>query len=129
MAETHVRVEEIYHEKMKQICKKRGIKIKEVYDEAISEYIKKYNQEEIIQDSGIENLINERIAKLDKHLSSMLARTGIDTSMTLMGILVLLEKLLKVDRKKLEFELRRQGVNYFTSAVKEDKEKKKEIIK
>ena len=45
--------------------------------------------------------------------------------MALMGVIVLLEKLLKLDRKDIQNELRKQGVTYFSTATKEDKNNKK----
>ena len=45
--------------------------------------------------------------------------------MGLMGDIVLLEKLLKLNRSDIQKELRKQGAIYFSTAVKEDKEEKK----
>lgn len=125
MSDTHFRVSQSDHEKMKELSVKNGTNIREEYDKAIRDHIKYSTQEGLIRDSNIEVIINERVTKLDNHLASMLGRTGMDVSMTLMGMIILLEKLLKLDRKIIQDELRKQGARYFSTAIKEDKEKKK----
>lgn len=124
MSDTHVRVNDAIHEKMKEISKKEDRHITEQYDIALRYFIKNYEKNQLIQDSGMEIYINERISKAENHLSSMIARTGMDTSMVLMGLIVLLEKLLKVDEKDIMYDLRNEGAKYFTTAIQHDKESK-----
>ena len=71
--------------------------------------------------SKTEDLINKSVERL----ASLEARVGIDNSMTLMGVIVLLEKLLKLKKEDIQNELRKQGVTYFSTATKEDKNNKK----
>ena len=120
------------HEKVKAIAGKRNVSIKEIYEEALTRYIEAEAQEEILRETHIEEIVNNRISKTEdlinksvERLASLEARVGIDNSMALMGVIVLLEKLLKLDRKDIQNELRKQGVTYFSTATKEDKNNKK----
>lgn len=124
MAYTRVLIDEELHKKMKELAgPEKGAIINE-YREAIKKHIEAKTQKNIIQDSGLDIYLNERLNKMDNHLGSMLGRTGIDVSMTLMGVIILLEKLTKVDREKIQYELRKLGAKYFTTAIKEDKSNK-----
>lgn len=131
MADTQVRMANHIHEKVKSIAAKRNITIKEVYEEAMNRYIKDESQEELLRETDIERIMNNRIVKTEElinksveRLASLEARVGIDNSMTLMGVIVLLEKLLKLKREDIQNELRKQGVTYFSTATKEDKNNK-----
>lgn len=132
MADTQVRMANHIHEKVKSIAGKRNVSIKEIYEEALTRYIEAEAQEEILRETHIEEILNNRISKTEdlinksvERLASLEARVGIDNSMTLMGVIVLLEKLLKLDRKDIQNELRKQGVTYFSTATKEEKNNKK----
>lgn len=132
MADTQVRMSNHIHEKVKSIAGKRNVSIKEIYEEALTRYIEAEAQEEILRETHIEEILNNRISKTEdlinksvERLASLEARVGIDNSMALMGVIVLLEKLLKLDRKDIQNELRKQGVTYFSTATKEDKNNKK----
>lgn len=132
MADTQVRMANHIHEKVKAIAGKRNVSIKEIYEEALTRYIESEAQEEILRETHIEEILNNRISKTEdlinksvERLASLEARVGIDNSMALMGVIVLLEKLLKLDRKDIQNELRKQGVTYFSTATKEDKNNKK----
>ena len=132
MADTQVRMSNHIHEKVKAIAGKRNVSIKEIYEEALTRYIEAEAQEEILRETHIEEILNNRISKTEdlinksvERLASLEARVGIDNSMALMGVIVLLEKLLKLDRKDIQNELRKQGVTYFSTATKEDKNNKK----
>ena len=132
MADTQVRMANHIHEKVKAIAGKRNVSIKEIYEEALTRYIEAEAQEEILRETHIEEILNNRISKTEdlinksvERLASVEARVGIDNSMALMGVIVLLEKLLKLDRKDIQNELRKQGVTYFSTATKEDKNNKK----
>ena len=132
MADTQVRMANHIHEKVKAIAGKRNLSIKEIYEEALTRYIEAEAQEEILRETHIEEILNNRISKTEdlinksvERLASLEARVGIDNSMALMGVIVLLEKLLKLDRKDIQNELRKQGVTYFSTATKEDKNNKK----
>ena len=132
MADTQVRMANHIHEKVKAIAGKKNVSIKEIYEEALTRYIEAEAQEEILRETHIEEILNNRISKTEdlinksvERLASLEARVGIDNSMALMGVIVLLEKLLKLDRKDIQNELRKQGVTYFSTATKEDKNNKK----
>lgn len=132
MADTQVRMSNHIHEKVKAIAGKRSVSIKEIYEEALTRYIEAEAQEEILRETHIEEILNNRISKTEdlinksvERLASLEARVGIDNSMTLMGVIVLLEKLLKLKKEDIQNELRKQGVTYFSTATKEDKNNKK----
>ena len=132
MADTQVRMANHIHEKVKVIAGKRNVSIKEIYEEALTRYIEAEAQEEILRETHIEEILNNRISKTEdlinksvERLASLEARVGIDNSMTLMGVIVLLEKLLKLKKEDIQNELRKQGVTYFSTATKEDKNNKK----
>lgn len=131
MADTQVRMANHIHEKVKAIAGKRNVSIKEIYEEALTRYIEAEAQEEILRETHIEEILNNRISKTEdlinksvERLASLEARVGIDNSMTLMGVIVLLEKLLKLKKEDIQNELRKQGVTYFSTATKEDKNNK-----
>lgn len=131
MADTQVRMANHIHEKVKSIAEKKNVNIKEVYEEAMKRYIQAEAQEDLLRETDIERIINNRISKTEEQinrsverLAALEARVGIDNSMSLMGIIVLLEKLLKLDRENIQNELRKQGALYFSAAIKEDKDKK-----
>lgn len=131
MADTQVRMSNHIHEKVKSIAGKRNVSIKEIYEEALTRYIEAEAQEEILRETHIEEILNNRISKTEdlinksvERLASLEARVGIDNSMTLMGVIVLLEKLLKLKKEDIQNELRKQGVTYFSTATKEDKNNK-----
>lgn len=124
MSDTHFRVKESQHIKMKEIARKKGRRyVKDVYDEAIENYIKEYTQESISRDTSLENYLNNRITKAEDHLASMLGRTGMDVSMVLMGLIMFLEKATNLTREELYRKLRVEGARYFSTAIKNDKEK------
>ena len=125
MADTQVRMSNHIHEKVKSIAGKRNVSIKEIYEEALTRYIEAEAQEEILRETHIEEILNNRISKTEdlinksvERLASLEARVGIDNSMTLMGVIVLLEKLLKLKKEDIQNELRKQGVTYFSTATK-----------
>ncbi|MBU5486551.1 hypothetical protein KQI86_19900 [Clostridium sp. MSJ-11] len=124
MSDTHFRVKESQHIKMKEIAKKKGVRyVKDVYDEAIENYIREYTQESIVSDTNLELYINNRITKAEDHLASMLGRTGMDVSMVLMGLIMFLEKATNLTREELYRKLRVEGARYFSTSIKNDKEK------
>lgn len=131
MADTQVRMANHIHEKVKSIAEKKNITIKEVYEEAMKRYIQAEAQEDLLRETDLERIINNRISKTEEQinrsverLAALEARVGIDNSMSLMGVVILLEKLLKLDRESIQNELRKQGALYFSAAIKEDKNKK-----
>ncbi|HEG1432432.1 TPA: hypothetical protein SCO74_001808 [Campylobacter jejuni] len=131
MADTQVRMANHIHEKVKSIAEKKNMTIKEVYEEAMKRYIQAEAQEDLLRETDIERIINNRISKTEEQinrsverLAALEARVGIDNSMSLMGVVILLEKLLKLDRESIQNELRKQGALYFSAAIKEDKNKK-----
>ncbi|MGL5381750.1 hypothetical protein [Clostridium sp.] len=118
MGETHARVSEALHEKMKSISKQKGTKIKEEYDAALQEYIQRFEEKKVLQDSELEKMLDEKLAKVDSHLSSMLGRTGLDASMILVGLAYFLEDYYEKDIADIFNRLRTDGVDYFTNKSK-----------
>ena len=127
MSFTMVRIDDFRHKKMKDLSgNSRGAVVNE-YRKAIDFYISYRTQENMVMDTRLESYINERINKLDKHLSAMLARTGMDTSMNLMAMTMFLEKFFngKYTREQLQEQLRRDGARYFSNVINKDREEKK----
>lgn len=129
MAYTRVLMDDHLHEKMKQLAGSGKGALIEEYREAIRNHIENKTKENISRDSGLEVYFNERMSKMEKHLASMMARTGMDTSMNLMGTIELLSKLLKIDKEQIILQLRKDGAKYFSTAIKEDKENKLKELK
>ncbi len=127
MAYTQVKIDDILHEKMKQFAGQSNNSVVEEYRTAIKFYIEYQAKENLIADSRLESFINERIGKMENRLASMMGRTGMDTSMVLMGLLLFLEKYFngKITREQLQEKLRTDGARYFSTAIKSDKDKKK----
>lgn len=125
MSYTQVKIDDHLHVKMKALASPERGGIMEEYRMAIENHIRSKTQETMNIDSGLEAFINDRINKMDKHLASLIARNCIDTSMTLMGLVSLLENLLKTDKNVIMFKLRKEGANYFKDVVQEDKKNNK----
>lgn len=96
------------------------------YERAIRNHLKEQAQIDILKETEFETILNNRITKAEDHLASMMGRTGMDVSMTLMGVLVMMEKMFagKVTREQLQNELRKQGARYFSTAIQKDKKEK-----
>lgn len=131
MADTQVRIPTHLHNRMKNIAEGNNESIRSVYEKAIRLYIEKEAQEELLRESNLEYIINNRISKTEEliiksveRLAALEARVGIDNSMSLIGTMILMEKLFKMDRKIIQDDLRKQGALYFSTAIKEDKDKK-----
>lgn len=134
MSQTHIRVDSSIHFKIKEIADKEGRTLYEVTEDLLNFSLKHYYSEEVMRYTDIERIVNNRISKTEEQinksverLAALLARVGIDNSMGLMGNIILLEKLFKLDRKKVQDELRKQGALYFSTATKEDKDKKGKV--
>lgn len=102
-----IQIDSSLHEKMKSISIKNKTNIVNEVEKAIRKYIQSESEKEILVDSSIEILINKKMDKVDKHLSSFLGK--IDKS--LMNIqatdITLLKKFMEVytDGKFDEIEL------------------------
>lgn len=116
----NVKINPVLHEKMKELVKRNGNirTITQEYELAIKNHIAHSLQEGIIKDSKLEEIIENKLSKTDKHLSSMLGRTGMDVSMILMGLIILLEKEFDADKKSIMEKLRQDGARYFTETSK-----------
>lgn len=127
MGYTPVKIDDHRHAKMKEFAGNERGAIMEVYREAIDEYIARRTQDKMVEDSGIEQFINTRVGKMEDHLASMMGRTGMDVSMTLMGLILFLEKFFKgqFTREELQETLRKDGARYFSSAIQKDKDSKR----
>ena len=130
--DTHVRVKQDIYNKIKEISVSTGRNIREEIEYALQCHIKDHRQEQVKRESNIETLLNERFAKLDKHLSSMMARTGMDVSMNLMGTINILKLVLdqttsvgEMTNVDIEEKLRVLGAAYFAKTIKKDKEEPK----
>ena len=78
---THVRVKRSLDEKMMAIATKRGTTKTKIYEEMMSDYIERSSQDELVNDGKIEELLNNKIGNIDKHLSSMLGQLSKDLAL------------------------------------------------
>lgn len=70
-----VRIDDSLHQKMKEIAKKnKSQSIAKEYENALKQYIENERQNEILIDSQIENLMNKKLDKIDKHLASYIGK-------------------------------------------------------
>lgn len=126
MSYSRVLIDDYLHDKMKELSGGRRGALIEEYREALTKHIAEKTQKNISRDSGLEEYINNRVAKAEDHLASMLGRTGMDVSMTLMGLLMLLEKASNLDKNELYRKIRIEGARYFSTAIQNDKDRKKD---
>lgn len=129
----NIRVSGNLHQKISEIANKEGDGIRRTTEKLLEYSIRKYYQNELLEVSQMEIIMNNRMIKFEEQinknterLAALMARIGIDNSMGLMGLITLLEKLLKADQKEIQKELRKRGVLYFTTAVNEDKANKRD---
>lgn len=121
-----IKIKSSLHEEMKKIVKLKGggTTLTKEYELAINNHIKNFYQENAIDNSQIESIIDSKFKKMDRHLASMLGRSGMDISMILMGLILFLEHYFKTDRKVIMEQLRQYGAKYYVSASnKKEKEK------
>ena len=78
---THVRVKRNLDEKMMDIATKRGTTKTKIYEEMMRDYIERSSQDELVNDGKIEELLNNKIGNIDKHLSSMLGQLSKDLAL------------------------------------------------
>lgn len=123
MSYTPVKIDDNLHSKMRDLAGPDRGAIQEEYRKAIEQHIARKTQEAMVRDTNLENYINERITRAENHLASMLGRTGMDTSMVLMGLLLFLEKYFsgKITREDLQEHLRKDAARYFSTAIQKDK--------
>jgi DNA polymerase III delta prime subunit len=114
-SETHVRVSSSKHEKMKEIVRMKGSRrtIFEEYDLAISNHIQNAYQENLIESSNIENILDRKFKAMDKHLSSMLGKNGMTDSMVLVGMIKFLSSYFKIEPDEIIEVLRKEGRIYY----------------
>jgi hypothetical protein len=93
-----------------------------IYEEvnrAVENYTTAYNQDDLIANSKLALLLDQKLTKHDKHIASMLGRTGVDVSMALIGIANILIELYgdEVEVKVTDVlkNLRSEGVSYYTN--------------
>lgn len=107
------------HERMRSIAKLKNLTIQDCYYEAVIKYQKEFYQEQVLDVTFIEKLIKDEFRKMDKHLSSMLGRTGMDVSMILMGLCLFLRDYFTRSGEELPSlddvldTLRKEGAKYF----------------
>ncbi len=111
----NIKINDRLHQRMKKIAERDGLNLKDSYENAIEEYIQRKEEKELLGNSELEKMLDERFAKIDKHLSSMLGRTGLDMSMNLIGMVYLLESYFEKDATEIFNTLRKDGVDYYTN--------------
>lgn len=121
----NIKINDRLHQRMKKIAEREGLNLKDSYENAIEEYIQRKEEKELLIYSELEKMLDERFAKIDKHFSSMLGRTGLDMSMNLIGMVYLLENYFEKDAAEIFNTLRKDGMDYYThkSHLKRDDKK------
>ena len=66
---------------MMDIATKRGTTKTKIYEEMMRDYIERSSQDELISDGKFEELLNNKISNIDKHLSSMLGQLSKDLAL------------------------------------------------
>jgi len=96
-----VRVDDAIHQKMKELAvKNKTNNIAKEYEKALKKYIANEYQNQILEETPVELLINKKMDQVDKHLSSFLGK--IDKSlMTIQAIdIALLKKFMEFYAEK-----------------------------
>jgi hypothetical protein len=117
-----INMDEARHEKMKALAKKNNRTIQQEYSHVVDRYIANELQEEILANSRIEQIMNERLGKMENRLAGLVARNGMDTSMVLMGLLTLLSKTFGKKREEIYPGLRDEAAKYYKRPLR-DQEK------
>lgn len=121
---THARINTKLYAKLKERAKvKPGGTIQNELDNAVRFYLAEEAQRDIEEFSGIEKMLQHYNNKLDKHISSMIARVTMDVSMLLMGQVISLQKEFSTPDKQISEEkimeiLIKRGARYFTEGRK-----------
>jgi hypothetical protein len=111
----NVKINPKLHEQMKQLTQINGSNLTEEYEKAIENHLQDKAQKSLLKESNLESLLDEKLSKIDKHLASMIAKTGIDVAMTLLGVVYLNEAQYKTDKEKIIKLLREDGAKYYTA--------------
>lgn len=69
-----IQIDESLHEKIKSLSKKNKSKINFEVERALKKHLENEYQNEILIDSQIENLMNKKLDKIDKHLASYIGK-------------------------------------------------------
>lgn len=112
---SNVKINTVLHNKMLKLKdeKPSNVTLIMMYEEAIKDYIAKHTGEKIVQDSKMEEIIDERFRRMDKHLSSMLGKFGMDISMNFMAMLYFASSYYEKDAAELYELYRKDGLDYF----------------
>lgn len=70
----NLKVDESLHEKIKSLSKKNKTNISFEVERALKKHLENEYQNEILIDSQIENLMNKKLDKIDKHLASYIGK-------------------------------------------------------
>lgn len=82
-----IKIDSSIHDEMVKIAKAKGNTVTSEYENIIKNHIKRYSEQQILKNSELEEMLDEKLNRIDKHLSSMLAKTGIDVDMILTGLI------------------------------------------
>ena len=69
-----IQIDESLHEKIKSLSKKNKTNISFEVERALKKHLENEYQNEILIDSQIENLMNKKLDKIDKHLASYIGK-------------------------------------------------------
>lgn len=111
----NIKINERLHQRMKKVAEREGLNLKDSYENVIEQYLQSKEEQELLRNSELEKMLDERFSKMDKHLSGMLGKSGLDTSMVLVGMAYFLEDYFEKDITDIFNTLRKDGVEYFTN--------------
>lgn len=117
--DTHQRIPVHLHNKMIHLAERNQRRIQAEYNACIKFWIEKQTQEHEIDDSGLEAIIRESSRKTEQRLAGLVAKSGMDISMILMGLLQFLEKEFGVDKQNLYQSLREGATSYYNRPVRD----------
>ena len=120
---THAKVNEQLHLKMKRIAASNNRNVQEEYELAIRNHIAEGVQKEILVDSKLESVLNERVKKMEDRIVAMQARNGMDTSIVLVLLLEFASRVIKVDKNELYESARKRATAYFSKPYQKEKTK------
>lgn len=93
---TNLRIKKSLDSKITEISAKTGRTKTEIYEEAVLSYIEREAEEQLLRDSKIEEMINQKLGNIDKHLSSMLGQVSKDLALVYCTNVFTLQKTLDI---------------------------------
>lgn len=134
---TQVRIRKDLDAKMKELAAQGGKTKEKMYEEVVMNFLENQAQNKVIEDSRVEELLNQKLGNIDKHLSSMLGQIWKDLALVYCTNIFTLQKTLDVlgldtkntytDSKIMEIMESRSDAVYNHLAAKAKANKKEKV--